>query len=287
MKAGLYRYRIPLVQPLTLHQGQQSHTLTARTGLIICQHGALAECAPLPLFSHESLADCEATLIDYLAGKPVDLNLPSAKFATEMLTQALPEQKQPAPICGLESGPEQTIKIKCGGRNFADDMNKLKHLAALGKTLRVDCNQRWSLAQLEACHQAIGKHIAYYEEPLADKTQYETLTLPFALDEQLRQHTLPKWAMRAKAWVVKPMLTGLSRTLALAELAKLHDITFVLSSSHESNVAIEYYHQLANHLKLTAPQGLATLPLQREQITPSWLQSRPLAKLEVVYECAR
>lgn len=273
MLTGIYRYSIPLRRPVTLaHRGRQ-HQLLERQGLALSWHdGSWSECSPLPLFSQETLADCEAALLHYYtSGCRPDEALISANFAIDMAKDAVVRSQQAAPIAGFEGGQQRTIKLKCGGQPFHQDMANIARYVAAGKTLRIDCNQRWHIDQLSQCYAQFGQQIEFFEEPLADTRDYAHLSIPFALDEQLRQATLPKHAWQARAWVVKPMLSGLTNTYWLAEQAKLAGINLVLSSTHESNIAIEYYHQLAKQWQLTSTQGLGTLALHRQVIRQSWL----------------
>lgn len=285
MLQALYRYTIPLAKPLVLASADRQLTLTHREGLLLRwrHRQGFSECAPLPLFSNETLTDCELALSQYFyhGTEPAE-SLISARFAIEMGHFSLPQTKQPVALAGFAQSQQRVIKIKCGAHAFQEDLNHIAQLVKQGKRLRIDCNQRWSLQELQQCYRLFKPAIDYFEEPLARQhwPDYQQLSLPFALDEQLRQQQLPSYAYKANTWVIKPMLTGLANTLTLAEHAKAQGINLVLSSAHESSVSIEFYHNLARHLGLSTPQGLDTLSLLTQAIQPSWLSTQPDAKLE-------
>lgn len=285
MFKALYRYNIPLTKPIILASGQRQLTLTCRQGLLLSwQHTErFSECAPLPLFSHETLAECEQALLAYFhGGDAPDAKLASACFALDVGRFAIPQINEPVPLAGFAQGQSKVIKVKCSGKRFEQDLAHIAQLAGQGKRLRIDCNQRWTLAQLHSCYAKFKDAIEYFEEPLTETywAEYHQLAVPFALDEQLRQTHLPSYANRAHTWVIKPMLTGLRSTLRLGEQAKKQGINLVLSSAHESNVSIEFYHNLASYLALPSPQGLDTLSLLTQAIQPSWLTHLPNAPLE-------
>ena len=62
MDITLYRYQLPLTQPLTFHD----QTITQREGLLLHWGSSWSEIAPLPGFSRETLAEAEQEAIAFL-----------------------------------------------------------------------------------------------------------------------------------------------------------------------------------------------------------------------------
>lgn len=98
MEIALYRYSLPLTQPLTFHE----KTIHNREGLLVHWAGIWSEIAPLPGFSKESLDEAEAETLAYLqaasAGKPLpDIRMPSVQFGLDCVHRTWPELKH-APL---------------------------------------------------------------------------------------------------------------------------------------------------------------------------------------------
>ena len=64
MNASLYRYRLPLSQPLRFHDRQ----ISVREGLLLKWENSWGEIAPLPGFSKETLEEAEAEALLCLKG---------------------------------------------------------------------------------------------------------------------------------------------------------------------------------------------------------------------------
>lgn len=291
----LLAYDIPLAQPLRLNSAEQPLTLNSRQGLLLHWRFADAECfteiAPLPGFSDETLEQARAQVtglgVEYFQ-QNADLSglYPSVRFAIEAAwyQQSHPLQNKRANCCafGAANSEAEWVKIKVGHQPF--DLEALQLLSlAPQQWFRLDANRHWSLQDLSQLQKSVDlQKLDYIEEPLADLNDYEQLSLPFAFDESLRDYRnpahLPEVFFKAKAWVVKPMLTGLQRTLQLVELAKTHGIELVLSSSFESHITLEFYHSLACDLQLSAAQGLDTLHwLENDLMAPRLsLRERPV-----------
>ena len=289
----LWRYRLPLQAPLSLGV----ETLDVREGLLLEWHGqspasiVWSEIAPLPGFSRSTLASCEQQILDLLnlaahwreslQQEPLDC-AEEVRFGIEAgLFQMQQNLSFAGPVasCRLwrhdqtlpELGAANCLKIKVGAKDFATDHARIKTaLSALspGSTLRIDANRCWNLEAGRALAQGLDiRAIDYVEEPLPAGSDYalwwQEIGLPFALDETLRDCSEASLAALLrlpglKALVIKPMLLGLKRSLQLISAAHEWQKGIVLSAAYESNLTLDFYAALADHLKLAGPHGLDT-----------------------------
>ncbi len=206
--ATIYRFRLPLRQPLRL----KDHRLETRPGLILqlkTENGqfGLGECSPLPGFSDESLDDAQWQLEDALKdvlGQPDCLTtvmqsgarrctkrmlFSSVACAVEGAALSLAGQFNVAPqstaVCPLLMGtPDEVmaqfarlqhgseIKLKVGRARLEDDIAVVNALCEQGSPslrIRLDANRQWSFADAERfCRSVNAERIAFLEEPLAD-----------------------------------------------------------------------------------------------------------------------
>ena len=287
----LWAYRIPLNHPLRLG----NRTIDERTGLLLewrqaGGHIVWSEIAPLPEFSRESLQDCTAQCraffanpgfddVDGLLAAVSDVLAPAVRFGLEsgclQLSQALPS---PAPIrcCRLldseapidpQAVTANCVKLKVGRGNLKTDLDRIRRvLDAMepGARLRLDANRSWSLEQVaELCAVIDARRIDYLEEPLRSGLSYAGWTdrteVPFAWDETLRQDPSPDLDTPGLgALVLKPMLTGLTKTRDLVDQARVRGIRAVLSGAYESNLSLDLHARLAALWGLEGPHGLDT-----------------------------
>lgn len=291
----LLSYEIPLKQPIRLNRGGQHTTLSSRQGLVLhwqfLNAEYFTEIAPLEGFSDETLQQALNQIISlkskcFEPGTDLTGLYPSVRFAIEAgwYQHTYPFQNKTAHRCafGSKYSSAETIKIKVGHRPLNEEVRgltqQLSHLSAQQR-FRLDANRSWSLKELEKVQQCIDlSRMDYIEEPLQNLDDYNDLKLPFAFDESLRDQSditqLPSVFLRAKAWVVKPMMTGLQKTLQLAVLAKDNGIELILSSSFESHISLEFYHSLAYDLGLKSAQGLDTLSWLDGDLLPPKLPLR-------------
>ncbi len=173
------------------------------------------------------------------------------------------------------------VKQKISGQDFLLDcalikesVNNLKE----NQKLRIDCNRSWTLQQaIDALSPLPQDKIEFVEEPLIDLQEdsclelYEATGIHIALDESLREDeqssnlllTLTHEPNRIRdigisALVIKPMLTGLYKTISLIDYCVLHGFIGVISSSIESSISLNLYWKLAQRYQLSAHQGLGT-----------------------------
>jgi o-succinylbenzoate synthase len=165
----------------------------------------------------------------------------------------------------------RVLKIKMGMRPWQTETKRLRELADVlseGVTLRLDANRAWSEDAARAALKVLADlPVESLEEPLesAEPGAFARLQreVPFALalDESLvgfnpdsLRETCP-----ARRLVLKPaVLGGLSRTLAVAELARQAGLECVVTSTLESSVGVRAAAHVAAALANSLAHGLAT-----------------------------
>lgn len=206
--ATIYRFRLPLRQPLSL----KGHRLETRQGLILqlnARNGQLGfgECSPLPGFSHESLddafrqlkgvisvllsqPDCLDSIIQSGAGCCTDRMLfSSVACAVEGAALNLGGRFYAVPtapaVCPLLMGtPDEVlaqfarlpnaseIKLKVGRARLDDDIAMVNTLCEQGSPslrIRLDANRQWAFADAARfCRSVNAERIAFLEEPLME-----------------------------------------------------------------------------------------------------------------------
>jgi o-succinylbenzoate synthase len=210
---------------------------------------------------------------------------PSVRFGLEMglmkLIQFNPEKIEKAPcIAGLITdecidikhySDYPVIKVKVGRKSLKYDINNINNILQhinYKQILRLDSNQSWTLKQAKQFFSEVPtKQIEFIEEPL--KTSHvelesykywsQEINVPFAFDEQVQN---PKFELMPipglSTLVIKPMLTGLSRALEMADQAKRLGINIVISSSYETSLTLNFLYQLSAHIPNALPSGLGT-----------------------------
>ncbi|MFN2349496.1 MAG: o-succinylbenzoate synthase [Thioalkalivibrio sp.] len=304
----LWRYRLPLREPLALGPCTLSH----REGLLMEWQGPdqrviWSEISPLPGFSNHDLDTCTEHLRQMLQAPgalkdrlaPGQPGLPAEVcFGIEsghlQWSTPLPDAR-PQPRCRLlrhEAAPdaaphEACVKLKVGRASPVEDARRIQHVSRQlrdGQQLRLDANRSWTLETArDLCKRIDHRHVAFIEEPLLAGSDYEdwfaATGLPFAWDETLREISpeavedhldTPGLA----ALVIKPMLTGLEHTRAWVSAARQRRLDVVLSGAYESNLTLDLYTRLAQHWGLTGAQGLDTFaPFTHALIEP--IRSQP------------
>ncbi|WP_415912072.1 enolase C-terminal domain-like protein [Neptuniibacter sp. QD37_11] len=294
-KVRLLEYEIPFTSPFVFNVGGKRKTFITRQGLLLHwlfgDQSIYTEIAPLPGFSNETLEQCKQQLLmlnssDFSASASPNHLYPSVRFAIEAAWYQLeyPLRSTAVRSCSLmdKNSECHRIKTKAGHQSIENDVLSLKSVLAQllpHQKLRIDANRTWKIEELETLQKSLNtSQIDYVEEPLKCFDHYQPNGLPIAFDESLReldpQKPVPEIFFTAKAWVLKPMLCGLQRTIKLAELARENGIACVLSSSFESNVSLEFYHSLAQDLELTEEQGLDTLKYLEQDLQPAKITLR-------------
>ena len=157
----------------------------------------------------------------------------------------------------------RAAKLKVGRRTVAADAALVRELSSTltGQVaLRLDANRAWTYEEALRFAEAVdGVPIEYVEEPLQDASRLDALSrdtgLSIALDETTREVPPSDLVEHnyASAFVVKPMLLGLTPTLDLARQVTGPDI--VVSSAYETGVG------LAGLVALAASMGARDVPV--------------------------
>lgn len=282
----LWRYELPLKPALTLKHG----VLSLREGLLLSLQDENAEChlaevAPLPGWSRESLEDCFNWIVqnkDNLSVKQSE-SLPAVSWglylahnlapnlANTLRLNALLTADKPAQLKreteNLYNLGYQTFKLKIGRFPPRQERDRIAAVIAgmgplgsdLGK-LRLDANRSWTLSQalslVEHCQDLpLAACLAYIEEPLQNCEELpsfrQACPWPVALDESLCDTEISPTIWQAcSALVLKPMLLGADATLYWLKKAQLSGKTVTISSLFES------------------PWGLAKLAYWAAQVAP-------------------
>ncbi|MFI8416873.1 o-succinylbenzoate synthase [Serratia sp. NPDC078593] len=301
--ATVYRYSLPMEAGVVL----RNQRLKTREGLLVhLQQGerqGWGEIAPLPGFSHETLAQAQQALLawlpSWLAGTaPGDSELPSVAFGLSCAVAEL-EQRLPldanyskAPLCTgdpdelfaqLAALPgEKVAKVKVGLYEAVRDgmiVNML--LEALPDLrLRLDANRSWTPAKAAGFAKYINPawrdRIAFLEEPCKTRDESRAFAqetgIAIAWDESVRE---PGFVVQAEpgvaAIVIKPTLTGsLSRCQQWVQQAQQAGLTAVISSSLESSLGLSQLARVAHWLTPDTVPGLDTLNLMQAQLVRHW-----------------
>ncbi|MCG5541267.1 MULTISPECIES: o-succinylbenzoate synthase [unclassified Halorhodospira] len=306
----LCRYRVALLPGTALVAERHGALLfwTAEGG-----RRAVSEIAPLPGFSTEGLDECiDACRRFFGAGAGrvgADLQQAHSGAGESGALQALP----PAARFGLEAGwlqllhpPGATprvsscrllghedeaiegpapscVKVKVGRASVAEDAERLARiLDRLPATtrLRLDANRSWTPEEAaRLCAGLPAERVAFIEEPLRPGASYagwsSRTAIPFAWDETLREHPDADLTTAGLgAVVLKPMLTGLTRTRAWIDAATSAGVQVVLSAAFESNITLDLYARLAARWGLQATPGLDTFGAWPEALLEP-LRSQP------------
>ncbi len=268
MMPKVYAYQIALPRPLVLQGG----VLHVREGLIIEHHGVLADCAPLPHFSTDTLAQCKDFLPTFghalaqgeheqLASLLFQHKLYALSFALFALLHPLDQVHPATPyqfILGTPSEvdeqishavavtPGQTFKIKVGLYDFSAELALLTHLSQLPLRLILDGNQSLTYAQAQAiCNIVPTTKLVYFEDPVASWAECIALHVPLGCD----QHPFPQDNHKNCFKILKPTVKGLQASWLT---------NCILSSAFESVIGITYLNRLATAYQLPPP-GTDTL----------------------------
>ncbi|KAE9538985.1 o-succinylbenzoate synthase [Ursidibacter maritimus] len=311
----LYQYQLPVETGIILRQRR----LKQREGFIVhlLDNGrsGWGEIAPLPEFSHESLADVEKELRHWLdiwqsgQSEHLDQYSPSVAFglscALAEIEQTLGEKGnyQTAPLCYGDPDElyaklnqitgEKIAKIKVGLYEAnRDGLIADMFLEAIPDLkLRLDANRSWTLEKAVQFASKIAtnrKHrIQFIEEPcrtpeLSRQFALEN-QLSIAWDESVREpNFLVKKEPNLTAIIIKPTLTGsIQKCINLIQQAHQQGIIAVISSSIESSLGLTQLARFAHQYTPNTLPGLDTLNLMQYQLLRPWQGSTlPLATLD-------
>ena len=283
----IYRTALAFTQPMQFAQYrlEQREVAFVKAFNLQLNTEVVAELAPLPGFSRETLVDAmtEIQLAAQSQARPYRFRHPSSAFAWDCLLHGI-TPTEIAPDIPLLQGsvaaitsqyqalqlPSQ-IKLKVARLDPAEEIALIYALIALNPRLRMrlDANQGWNQEQAMAfARQLSGHHVEYIEEPCANLTDSLTMArtyqLPIALDEHLQQSDWPLDQFNdpiIHAFVIKPMLIGSFQRIAqLLALAQQQQKRAIISCAFES------------------PYGLGVLAHLAKQWTPNELAGLDTAK---------
>lgn len=164
----------------------------------------------------------------------------------------------------------ETIKLKAGRDNFADEIEcvKLARTTAGDKAnIRIDANCKWRLPEaIKKLEQLEPYNIEYAEQPVGSKEDMIELSkysnIPIAADESIKtindaSEFIAKCA--SPVLILKPMiLGGILNTIKIIEKAQKNNIKIIISSSFESHLGWRSALFLASILKDNNAHGLGT-----------------------------
>jgi O-succinylbenzoate synthase len=289
----------------------RNQRLKQREGLLVRltqdEHTGWGEIAPLPGFSHESLAEARLALLNWLdrwqtAQEAPLPELPSVAFglscAVAELTNTLPQAAdyRIAPLCSgdpddlilqLAAMPgEKMAKVKIGEYEAVRDGMVVNLLleAVPDLRLRLDTNRRWTPLKARQFAKYVNpvyrSRIAFIEEPCQTPDQSREFSLEtgiaIAWDESLREagYTF-KSEPGVVAVVIKPSLTGSLETIQQqVTAAHQQGQIAVISSSLESSLGLIQLARIAAWLTPGVIPGLDTLSLMQAQVIRSWPDSQ-------------
>lgn len=283
LQAALYRYRLPLSQPIRFHD----QTLSVREGLLLQWEESWGEIAPLPGFSQETLAEAEAEALLCLnslrQGRHLAPQLPSVQFGFDCALRNWPPHLNTAhaPYLLLLGTPDEITwswrewlyeyparaKLKVARHAMRDELAMIRELCRLAPRLKLilDANGGWTREEAWTFMRHLNvANIDYIEDPCAALEDVRAVAshtgIPVALDELLVQH--PDWEPfpQLKALVLKPMLIGsLARCKAQIDRAHQLGLRVIISSCYESQLGNRLLAQLASEWAPEQAPGLDTL----------------------------
>ena len=308
MDITLYRYQLPLSQPIQFHEQQ----LTVREGLLLKWCSSWGEIAPLPGFSRETLAEAQAEAILCLKsrqqGRHLVPQLPSVQFGFDCAQRKWPEKINAphSPYLLLLGTPDEIIwgwrewlydypakaKLKVARYPMRDEIAMVRELCRLAPKLKLilDANGSWTREEAWTFMSHLNAaNIEYIEDPCANFVDVHAVAthtgIPVALDELLGSEKRWEPFPQLKALVIKPTLIGnLGKCKALVDKAHKLGLKVVISSCYESQLGNRLLAQLASEWAPEQAPGLDTL----RYFTASLFKGDTLAvdesQLEVVWQ---
>ena len=214
----------------------------------------LEEIRRLALFPSASFA-LESALLSLLS--PLPSFSPSiSAFFMGSLEEIFSQAKE-----SLKKG-RTSAKLKVSQLSFSEARKAILELKDLF-SLRIDVNRAWTKEEsLRFFGEFPLDTFDYVEEPFQNPLDLADFPHPLAIDESFPQVFSLKDLEKLptlKALVYKPTLQGGMAYCKDAHLwCKERNISFVLSSSFESDVGLFHIASMAHRLKITSPLGIGT-----------------------------
>lgn len=304
-RAQVYRWQIPMDAGVVL----RDRRLKTRDGLYVClrdgEREGWGEVSPLPGFSHETVDEAQAALLDWVnhwrEGRETQPTIPSVAFgvscALAELAGTLPEAAdyRAAPLCTgdpdelmlqlADMAGEKVAKVKVGLYEAVRDGMVVNLLleAIPALRLRLDANRAWTPLKAQQFAKYVNpdyRHrIAFLEEPCKTRDDSRAFAretgIAIAWDESLREDDFAFVAEEGvSAVVIKPTLTGsLEKVRQQVEAAHALGLTAVISSSIESSLGLTQLARIAAWLTPQTIPGLDTLSLMQAQQIRRWPDS--------------
>lgn len=229
------------------------------------------------------------------------LNLPLYRLLG-LSNKRAPQSSFTIGLASLEEMIEKTkaaleypiLKIKLGGKQVDDIevMRKIREIAP-NKTIRVDCNGGWTLAEALKKIPILAKlGIEFVEQPLPAedvsglKTLFKKTKLPIILDESVKTSSdVPKVIGLCHGINVKLMKTGgIREAIRTIHTARAHGLKIMIGSMLESSVAITaggHISPLADYADLDGNILLANDPYTGLKLEDGWIKLPDLPGLGV------
>lgn len=231
------------------------------------------EIAPLKGLHKESLQDVKKELTASTKTL-LACHYPSVRFGIESITTTLPRASQVTSnqlylLNGHAPIDSKTLKIKVGRDEVKREIIAINQILKEHKEiiLRLDGNKQMDEATLEILINEIGvQNIEYLEEPLKEMNRwnhfYERYKIPLAIDESLFDNSYHH-LLGVKAYVIKPTLYGVKKTLRLIDEAHQNQCMAVISSTFDTEIAMATHLRLAHYANrsMRTTHGLGTLSL--------------------------
>ncbi len=163
-----------------------------------------------------------------------------------------------------------TLKIKVGRDDFEEDLNcisSIRQTIRSGVKLRIDANGKWTLSQAKDNLKRLEKfNIEYVEQPVKNIDDFVELSkhtsIPLAADESLRTFDDALNIIKKKSadvLIIKPMmLGGITPVIKIIELAGIHNVKTIITSSFESSIGRSLAVFAASLIGDNSAHGLAT-----------------------------
>ena len=296
-KITVKHYKFKLKNPIKLQSGQ---VITYREGLLlyypINQHYHIADVAPLPGFSTETIQEVQKEITTNMPKSPSlkcglealklmnqshKKNIPLDLIIAQKLNLTTQKEKNNTPITynglvtlnttQIESKIKQlyqkgihTIKIKVGYTYFEKELPILKKLIEKFDkkiTFRIDPNQQWTAKKIKTfCSLVPTENIEYIEDPVQTITELQNCSPYFnkiAIDQLLPEININDPLLQKIQFIVyKPTLMGGIKKLIQIKKNAPQNQKIIISHTFESAIGLYYLHYIAHHLNHNYAHGL-------------------------------
>lgn len=269
-----------MFQPkITIHSYEIYPNQIRKSIIVTFSSTNYGEIAPLPFRSHETLEEALeqiGQLLLYEPSLPSTSLFPSVEFGLE--SALYPRHPIHLPFSALLMGSPSEILTQATLRKnegFTSAKLKVSHLSMEeaftlinqlkdSLFLRIDVNRAWETEDtLRFFSNFKQDAFDYIEEPFKNPSDLKYFTHPLAIDESFPNDlTLPDLEMlpTLKALIYKPTIQGgYFKAKPLLDWAQSRNLSFILSSSFESEIGLHQIGMLAHKLNIqNSIPGLGT-----------------------------